>query len=154
LDCRCGEALRDLLSDEGITVRTSANVENVEGNSGDSIRLHLTSGGRRELVEAADLLIASGRIPNTDGIGLGVARVELDHQGFVKVDERLRTTAAGVWAAGDCAGSPFFTHIADDDVRAIRDNLAGIDRTTTGHWWPPTAIASSGSRPSHPRPTG
>ncbi len=54
----------------------------------------------------------------------------------LKVDDRLRTTAAGVWAVGDCAGSPHFTHIADDDVRVIRDNLAGIDRVTTGRLVP------------------
>jgi pyruvate/2-oxoglutarate dehydrogenase complex dihydrolipoamide dehydrogenase (E3) component len=81
-------------------------------------------------------LIASGRTPNTDGIGLETAGIERDYRGFIKVDERLRTTAAGVWAVGDCAGSPHFTHIADDDVRVVRDNLAGIDHVTTGRLVP------------------
>ena len=72
----------------------------------------------------------------TDGIGLETAGIERDDRGFIKVDERLRTTAAGVWAVGDCAGSPHFTHVADDDVRVIRDNLAGIDRVTTGRLVP------------------
>ena len=89
-----------------------------------------------DVIEGSDLLVASGRTPNTDGIGLEAAGVERDDRGFVKVDERLRTTAAGVWAVGDCAGSPHFTHIADDDVRVVRDNLAGIDRTTTGRLVP------------------
>ena len=89
-----------------------------------------------ESIEGTDLLVASGRTPNTDGIGLETAGIERDDRGFIKVDERLRTTAAGVWAVGDCAGSPHFTHIADDDVRVIRDNLAGIDRTTTGRLVP------------------
>jgi len=53
-----------------------------------------------------------------------------------QVHERLRTTAPGVWAVGDCAGSPHFTHIADDDVRVVRDNLVGIDRTTIGRLVP------------------
>ncbi len=107
-------------------------VKRVEGRSGESVRLHAT----HVVIEGSDLLVASGRAPNTDGIGLETAGIERDDRGFIKVDERLRTTAAGVWAVGDCAGSPQFTHIADDDVRVIRDNLAGIDRTTTGRLVP------------------
>ena len=94
------------------------------------------AGGAKEVIEGSDLLVATGRTPNTDGIGLETAGIERDDRGFIKVDGRLRTTAAGVWAVGDCAGSPHFTHIADDDVRVIRDNLAGIDRTTTGRLVP------------------
>ena len=126
------EALRELFDDEGIEVRTATPVERVEGRSGESVRLHATHG----MIEGSDLLVATGRTPNTDGIGLETAGIERDDRGFIKVDERLRTTAAGVWAVGDCAGSPHFTHIADDDVRVIRDNLAGIDRVTTGRLVP------------------
>jgi pyruvate/2-oxoglutarate dehydrogenase complex dihydrolipoamide dehydrogenase (E3) component len=126
------EALRELFADEGIEVLTGTRVERVEGRSGESVRLHTTRG----VIEGSDLLIASGRTPNTDGIGLEAAGVERDERGFVKVDDRLRTTAPGVWAVGDCAGSPFFTHIGDDDVRVVRDNLAGIDRVTTGRLVP------------------
>jgi len=113
-------------------VLTATSVARVEGRSGESVRLHATHG----VIEGSDLLVASGRTPNTDGIGLETAGIERDDRGFIKVDERLRTTAAGVWAVGDCAGSPHFTHIADDDVRVIRDNLAGIDRVTTGRLVP------------------
>ncbi len=118
------EALRELFDDEGIGVRTGTRVDRVEGRSGESVRLHATHG----MIEGSDLLVASGRTPNTDGIGLETAGIERDDRGYIKVDERLRTTAASVWAVGDCAGSPHFTHIADDDVRVIRDTLAGIDR--------------------------
>jgi pyruvate/2-oxoglutarate dehydrogenase complex dihydrolipoamide dehydrogenase (E3) component len=126
------EAVRELFADEGIEVRTGTRVERVEGRSGQSVRLHTTRG----VIDGSDLLIASGRTPNTDSIGLETVGIERDDRGFIKVDDRLRTTAAGVWAVGDCAGSPHFTHIADDDVRVIRDNLAGIDRTTTGRLVP------------------
>src|SRR4051794_30940752 len=126
------EALRELFDDEGIEVLTATPVARVEGRSGETVRLHTTHG----VIEGSDLLVASGRTPSTDGIGLETAGIERDDRGFIKVDERLRTTAAGVWAVGDCAGSPHFTHIADDDVRVIRDNLAGIDRTTTGRLVP------------------
>jgi pyruvate/2-oxoglutarate dehydrogenase complex dihydrolipoamide dehydrogenase (E3) component len=74
--------------------------------------------------------------PNTTGIGLEVAGVELDQRGYVKVNERLQTTTPNVWAIGECAGSPQFTHISLDDFRVIRDNLAGIDRTTRGRMVP------------------
>jgi pyruvate/2-oxoglutarate dehydrogenase complex dihydrolipoamide dehydrogenase (E3) component len=126
------EALRELFDDEGIEVLTGTPVARVEGRSGASVRLHAAHG----VIEGSDLLVASGRTPNTDGIGLETAGIERDDRGFIKVDERLRTTAAGVWAVGDCAGSPHFTHIADDDVRVVFDNLAGIDRTTTGRLVP------------------
>ena len=127
------EALRELFDDEGIEVLTGTPVERVEGRSGESVRLHCDA---TAMIEGSDLLVASGRTPNTDGIGLETAGIERDDRGFIKVDERLRTTAAGVWAVGDCAGSPHFTHIADDDVRVVRDNLAGIDRVTTGRLVP------------------
>ncbi|MBA0087722.1 MAG: FAD-dependent oxidoreductase, partial [Acidobacteria bacterium Pan2503] len=130
------EALRELFDDEGIEVLTATPVARVEGRSGESVRLHTTRWGAKEVIEGSDLLVATGRTPNTDGIGLEAAGVERDERGFVKVDERLRTTAPGVWAVGDCAGSPFFTHIGDDDVRVVRDNLAGIDRVTTGRLVP------------------
>src|SRR5262249_39346775 len=70
--------------------------------------------------------------PNTAGIGLERAGVELDQRGYVRVNERLQTSAPDVWAIGECAGSPQFTHVSGDDFRVIRDNLAGGDRTTRG----------------------
>ena len=66
----------------------------------------------------------------THGIRADIAGVELDSRGYVKVNERLETTAPGVWAMGDCAGSPQFTHVAFDDFRIVRDNLNGGNRTT------------------------
>jgi pyruvate/2-oxoglutarate dehydrogenase complex dihydrolipoamide dehydrogenase (E3) component len=131
------EALRDLLDAEGIEVETSVRVESVEGRSGKSVRLHTTTrGGCKDTIEASDLLVAAGRLPNTDGMSLEAAGIERDARGFISVDERLRTTAAGVWAVGDCAGSPHFTHVAFDDFRVVRDNLSGLDRVTTGRLVP------------------
>ena len=130
------EALRQLFDDEGIEVRTGTRAVRVEGRSGESVRLHATRDGSEDVIEGSDILVASGRTPNTDGIGLETAGIERDDRGFVKVDERLRTAVKGVWAVGDCAGRPHFTHIADSDVRVVRDNLAGIDRTTAGRLVP------------------
>ena len=100
------------------------------------MRLHATRGGPDVVIDGTHLLVAGGRTPNTDGIGLEKAGVETDVRGHVKVNERLQTTAKDVWAVGDCAGSPYFTHIAFDDFRVVRDNLAGRHRVTTGRHVP------------------
>ena len=126
------EAIERLFRDEGIEVLTGTAVQRVDGRSGGSVRLHTGRGG----IEGTHLLVAGGRTPNTDGIGLEKAGVETDEKGHVKVDARLRTTAEGVWAVGDCAGSPNFTHIGEDDFRVVLANLTGGDRVTTGRQVP------------------
>jgi pyruvate/2-oxoglutarate dehydrogenase complex dihydrolipoamide dehydrogenase (E3) component len=126
------EAIERLLRDEGIEVRTGTAVDRVEGRSGDSVRLYTGRGA----IEGTHLLVAGGRTPNTDGIGLEDAGVETDEKGHVRVNERLQTTAEGVWAVGDCAGSPNFTHIGEDDFRVVLANLTGGDRVTTGRQVP------------------
>lgn len=129
-------ALEQLCVDEGIELVLNAQVTQVEGTAGESVTLHIRQGDSTRLVEGTDLLVAAGRTPNTDGIGLELAGVELTPQGFIKVNERLETTAPDVWAIGECAGSPQFTHIGFDDFRVIRDNLAGGNRVTTGRQVP------------------
>jgi pyruvate/2-oxoglutarate dehydrogenase complex dihydrolipoamide dehydrogenase (E3) component len=131
-DSDVSEAVGELFRDEGIDVMTGTVVRQVEGRSGQSVRMDTTRG----VVEGTHLLAAGGRTPNTDGIGLELADVQTDPAGHVKVNERLQTTAEGVWAMGDCAGSPYFTHIAADDFRVVRDNLAGRSRVTTGRQVP------------------
>ena len=126
------QAVEQLFREEGVEVLTGAAVDRVEGRSGDSVRVHTAAGA----IEGTHLLVAGGRTPNTDGIGLELAGVETDERGHVRVDERLRTTAEGVWAAGDCAGSPYFTHIGEDDFRVVLANLTGGNRVTTGRQVP------------------
>ena len=101
-----GGALLELFHDEGIEVRLETQVSRVEGNSGQQVRVHTQSPKGTAFIEGTDLLVAMGRIPNTQGIGLDIAAVELDQHGYIKVNERLETTAAKVWAMGECAGSP------------------------------------------------
>jgi pyruvate/2-oxoglutarate dehydrogenase complex dihydrolipoamide dehydrogenase (E3) component len=125
-------AVTELFRDEGIEVRTGITVQQIEGRSGESVRLETSAG----VIEGTDLLAAAGRIPNTDGLGLATAGVEIDGHGHVKVDDRRRTTAQGVWAVGDCAGGPYFTHISFDDFRVVLDNLSGGNRSTTGRQVP------------------
>ena len=128
--------LEEMCRGEGITVVTNAKISRVEGSSGEWIRL-LGSGEGTELsLEGTHLLVAGGRTPNTNGIGLEKAGVETTDRGYVKVNERLQTTAEGVWAIGDCAGSPHFTHVSFDDFKVVSDNMAGGNRVTTGRQVP------------------
>jgi pyruvate/2-oxoglutarate dehydrogenase complex dihydrolipoamide dehydrogenase (E3) component len=126
-----GEAVQRLFADEEIDVLVDAEVLRVEGKKGD-IRVVVRSGGRERTLPASDLLAAMGRVANTRGIGLDVAGVKLEDSGYVAVNDRLETSAPGVWAIGECAGSPQFTHVSEDDFRIIRDNLAGKSRSTRG----------------------
>ena len=129
-DFDVADEIQRILSDEGIQVLTGANVVSVRGRSGDKVSLTVrTSSGDQEL-QGTDILVATGRVPNTAAIGLEEAGVELDARGYIRVNERLETTASGVWAIGECAGSPHFTHVSVDDFRIIKDNLAGGSRTT------------------------
>ena len=130
------EALHELCKDEGIDVVTSAHLTRVEGKSGEHVKLHGARDGSEMILEGTHLLVASGRQPNTREIGLELAGVEITDRGYVKVNERLQTTAPNVWAVGDCAGSPHFTHISFDDFRIVRDNLTGGDRVKTGRQVP------------------
>ncbi len=130
------QALEGMCRDEGINVVTNAKVTQVKGISGQRVRL-LGMHGEAELnVEGTHLLVAGGRTPNAGGIGLDKAGVDTTERGYVKVNERLQTTAEGVWAMGDCAGSPHFTHISHDDFVVIADNIAGGNRVTTGRQVP------------------
>jgi pyruvate/2-oxoglutarate dehydrogenase complex dihydrolipoamide dehydrogenase (E3) component len=119
-----------ILTADGIEVVAPGDVARVQGRSGAGVTLVIQTPGGEKTIQASDILIATGRIPNTAGIGLELAGVALDSRGYVKVNDRLETTAANVWAIGECAGSPQFTHVSYDDFRIIRDNLAGKDRTT------------------------
>jgi pyruvate/2-oxoglutarate dehydrogenase complex dihydrolipoamide dehydrogenase (E3) component len=124
------EALQGILADEGIQFLIGAQIARVQGRSGKEVALVVRTISGEQKIEASDILVAAGRIPNTVDIGLDKAGVALDAHGFVRVNERLETSAPEVWAIGECAGSPQFTHVSEDDFRIIRDNLAGGSRST------------------------
>jgi pyruvate/2-oxoglutarate dehydrogenase complex dihydrolipoamide dehydrogenase (E3) component len=129
------ELLR-IFADDGIDVIAPAEILGVHGHSGTDVSLIVQTSSGEKTITGSDILVATGRSPNTSGIGLEVVGVELDQRGYVKVNDRLQTTAPEVWAIGECAGSPQFTHISLDDFRVIRDNLAGKTRTTRGRMIP------------------
>jgi pyruvate/2-oxoglutarate dehydrogenase complex dihydrolipoamide dehydrogenase (E3) component len=102
----------------------------VHGRSGKDVTVLVRTAAGEQRIEGSDLLVAVGRTPNTAGIGLEQAGVELDGRGYVRVNDRLETSAPDVWAIGECAGSPHFTHASVDDFQIIRNNLAGGSRST------------------------
>jgi pyruvate/2-oxoglutarate dehydrogenase complex dihydrolipoamide dehydrogenase (E3) component len=129
-------ALQEMLRDEGIVIHLGAKVLDVQGQSGQTVSLQLHTPSGDQAIEGSDILVAAGRAPNTGGIGLELADVALDARGYIAVNDRLETSAPDVWAIGECAGSPQFTHVSIDDFRVIWDNLAGSDRTTRGRLVP------------------
>jgi pyruvate/2-oxoglutarate dehydrogenase complex dihydrolipoamide dehydrogenase (E3) component len=122
--------IRRFLSDEGIRVLVETELLQIRGRSGDQITLVVRTTSGEQSIDASDVLVTAGRVPNTAAIGLERAGVELDGRGYIRVNDRLETSAGGVWAMGECAGSPQFTHISEDDFRVIRDNLDGKGRST------------------------
>ena len=124
------QAILENFTGEGIEVLLHTRVGEVEGLSGQNVRVVVENGAGQQTIEGTDLLVATGRTPNTQGIGLDAAGIELDARGYIKVNERLETTAPNVWAMGDCAGSPQFTHVAFDDFRVVHANLNGGSRST------------------------
>jgi len=129
-DADVADALLELFRDEGIDVLLKTRIVSVEGKSGDQVRVHIEDSHGQRILEGSDLLVSTGRIPNTKGLGLEEAGIKLTPQGFIAVNERLEASSPNVWAMGDCAGSPLFTHVAFDDFRIVRDNLRGGNRTT------------------------
>jgi pyruvate/2-oxoglutarate dehydrogenase complex dihydrolipoamide dehydrogenase (E3) component len=130
------EAVVEMLRDEGIEALANANLVRVEGRSGERVTLTIAAPTGERKLEGSDILVAVGRTPNTQGIGLDRAGVALDGRGYIAVNDRLETSASGVWAIGECAGTPQFTHASLDDFRVIRDNLAGGSRSTLGRLIP------------------
>ncbi len=124
------DAIARIFSDEGIEVLVAAETRRVKGRSGQGVSVTVRTAQGDRTIEGSDILVAAGRTPNTAAIGLDKAGIELDAHGYVAVNDRLETSAPEVWALGDCAGSPQFTHVSFDDFRVIRDNLAGANRST------------------------
>jgi pyruvate/2-oxoglutarate dehydrogenase complex dihydrolipoamide dehydrogenase (E3) component len=129
-DADVSKAILQLFRAEGIDVLLSTHVLRVSGLSGERVSLQLQSGNEARTVEGTDILVALGRTPNTSDIGLDKAGIEVTEEGHIRVNDRLETTAPNVWAMGDCAGSPYFTHVSEDDFAIIHENLSGGQRST------------------------
>ena len=120
------EAIRDIVEKEGITVRTNATCISFE-KRGDRILAGVDCQEDTAPAEGTHVLLAVGRKPNTEDLGLDKAGIEHDEQGYIKIDDQLRTNVPGIWALGDCNGHGGFTHTAYNDYEIVAANLLDND---------------------------
>ena len=125
------EALALILGEEGVRIRTGAKVQRARREREDVVLTLVDDIGRATDVFGSHLLLAAGRTPNTEALDLHAAGIETDERGYIRVDERLETTAEGVYALGDVNGGPPFTHVSYDDFRIVRANLLGVGTART-----------------------
>jgi len=114
-DTDVSEAVRGILAAEDIEVRLDAKCIALEGTEREQVRIRLDCRDGAPAVTGTHVLLAVGRTPNTDDLGLDKARIEIDARGYIKVDDTLRTSAANCYALGDCNGRGAFTHTAYND---------------------------------------
>jgi pyruvate/2-oxoglutarate dehydrogenase complex dihydrolipoamide dehydrogenase (E3) component len=131
------EAVANILHEDGIDVLLETEARAVEATKDGGVRLTVAGPDGERALTGSHLLVAVGRAPNTEDLGLGAAGVKTDTKGFIEVDERLATNVPGIYAIGDVTGGPAFTHISYDDFRILRTNLIeGGDATTSGRLVP------------------
>jgi pyruvate/2-oxoglutarate dehydrogenase complex dihydrolipoamide dehydrogenase (E3) component len=124
------EEVLKVLQEDGIEVLLQTEATRVQAAArGVVLQLRGPAGDRT--VAGSHLLVAAGRVPNSDGLNLGAAGVQVDARGFIPVNDRLETNVAGIYALGDVKGGPAFTHISYDDYRIIRNNLLRGGQSTT-----------------------
>jgi pyruvate/2-oxoglutarate dehydrogenase complex dihydrolipoamide dehydrogenase (E3) component len=134
------EEVTKILREDGIEVLLNAHTKRVASDGG-VIRLQVAEGGRTFVVEGSHLLLGAGRVPNTDALKPAAGGIEMDEHGFIRANERLETSAPGVYAIGDVKGGPEFTHISYDDYRILKTNLLdGGNRTTRDRMVPYTVF--------------
>lgn len=127
------EALGALLREEGIALELGAAVSGIERARDETVVTFSQPSGKSSRLAGSHVLAALGRTPNTEALNLGAVGIATDARGFVKVNERLETTAKDVWALGDVNGGPEFTHASLDDYRIVKANVfGGTTRTTKG----------------------
>ncbi len=130
----------DILRGEGINIALNASAKRTWQQNGE-LYLEVESESASMTLRGSHLLVAAGRVPNTDTLNLAAAGIQTDARGFIKVNERLETNVAGIYALGDVNGGAAFTHIAYDDFRIVRDNLLrGAARTTQDRLVPYTVF--------------
>ena len=120
-------AVAEFLKDEGIDVRVDTKVVGVE-KQGNSIAVKIESAGKSSHVVGTHLLVAIGRRPNTDDLGLEKAGIAADPHGYIQVDDQLRTNVPGIWAMGDCNGRGAFTHTSWNDFEIVAANILDNER--------------------------
>ncbi|HWS82554.1 MAG TPA: mercuric reductase [Rubrobacter sp.] len=138
-DADIAEAVAEILREDGIEILLGTQTHRAEQDGAGKIVLTVDTSEGERTISGSHLLVAAGRPPNTETLNLGAAGIETDKRGFIVANERLETSAPGVYALGDVKGGPAFTHISYDDFRIIRTNLLeGGDATITNRQVPYT----------------
>jgi pyruvate/2-oxoglutarate dehydrogenase complex dihydrolipoamide dehydrogenase (E3) component len=126
-DDEIAQEIRAILERDGIVIRTNAQCMKLQ-RKGNGVAVGLSCKEGPPIAEGSHLLLAVGRKPNTDDLGLKEAGIETDERGYIKVDDELRTSAEGVWALGDANGRGAFTHTSYNDYEIVASNLFDGDR--------------------------
>ena len=121
-DADIAEEVLKIMREDGVEVLLNSRATRV-AKAANGLELTVESDGRSQIIFGSHLLVAAGRVPNTDWLNPGAAGIATDKRGFIPVNDRLETTAAGIFALGDINGGPAFTHISYDDFRIIRTNI-------------------------------
>lgn len=130
-------AVQSILEEDGIMVLLKTEASQVEPSGRNGVRLTVNGSAGQQAIDGSHLLVAAGRTPNTDMLNLAAAGIETDGRGFITVNDRLETNVSGVWAMGEVAGQPAFTHISYDDYRILKANLIDSgNRSTKGRMVP------------------
>ncbi|HXL37607.1 MAG TPA: mercuric reductase [Ktedonobacteraceae bacterium] len=122
-DTDIADEVAQILREDGLEILLESSVLHVSQNLNGSIEMLVRTAGGEQILTGSHLLVAAGRVPNTDWLNLEAAGIETDKRGFIHVNDRLETNVPGVYALGDIKGGPAFTHISYDDFRIIRTNL-------------------------------
>lgn len=128
-DADVADAVAGILKEDGVQVLLNSRAEKVS-RLHSKISLKVRAGGKSRAIEGTHLLVATGRVPNSDRLSLGAAGIATDERGFIRVNDKLETSTPGIFALGDIKGGPAFTHISYDDFRVIRTNLIEKGDTT------------------------
>jgi pyruvate/2-oxoglutarate dehydrogenase complex dihydrolipoamide dehydrogenase (E3) component len=138
-DADVAVALQQALEAEGIEFQLNANSKKVEKQNGEIILTIETAAGSQTF-RGSHLLAATGRVPNTDDLSADKAGIALDSRGYIKVNEKLETSAPGIWALGDVTGGPAFTHISYNDYQIVFGNLIESKNLTTVNRYVPYSL--------------
>ena len=129
-DTDVAQEIAAILQQDGIDVLLNASATRV-GKAGAQIELTVITGNEARAIVGSHLLVATGRVPNTDSLNVAAAGVATDNRGFIQVNEKLEANVPGIFALGDIKGGPAFTHISYDDFRILRTNLIELGQATT-----------------------
>lgn len=139
-DADISNEILEILKAEGIEFRLSTEIKGAKRINPNKIEFDVRSQGGNQKISGTDILIAVGRVPNTERLNLNAAGIQTNERGFIKVNEKLETTIRGIWALGDVNGGPQFTHVSLDDYRIVSANLRGGSRTVRDRLIPYTVF--------------